>query len=55
MALMLIVRTVIAVQDFFIAITLGLGVGLVAFQATIVLLGTASIMKLFRIIQAAEK
>ncbi len=55
MALMLIVRTVIAVQDFFIAITLGLGVGLIAFQATIVLLGIVSIVKLFNIIQAAEK
>lgn len=55
MALILIVRTVIAVQDFFIAIALGLGAGLVAFQASIVILGIASIVKLFGIIQAADK
>ena len=55
MALILIVRVVIAIQDFFIAITLGLGAGLIAFQATVVLLGIASIVKLFNIIQAAEK
>lgn len=55
MALMLIVRVFVALQDFFIAITLGLGVGLIAFQAAIILLGIASIVKLFNIIQAGEK
>ena len=55
MALILIIRVVIAIQDFFIAITLGLGVGLIAFQAAIILLGIVSIVKLFNIIQVAEK
>lgn len=55
MALILIVRTVIAIQDLGIAITLGLGAGLIAFQSAIIILGIASIVKLFNIIQTAEK
>lgn len=55
MALMLIVRTFIAILDLTNALILGLGIGLVAFQSFIIVLGGASIVKLFNIIQQAEK
>lgn len=55
MALMLITRTAVAVQDMIIAIVLATGTGRVAFQVVIVIFGIASIVKLFNIIQAAEK
>lgn len=55
MALMLIVRTFVALLDLVNALILGLGIGLVAFQLVIIVLGTASIIKLFNIIQTEEK
>lgn len=55
MALMLIVRTVVAIQDFFIAIKLDLGLGLVLFQLVVVTFGVASIVKLFKVIHVEEK
>lgn len=55
MALILIVRVVAALQDLTIAIVLGLGTGLVVSQVIVSLLGIISIVKLFSIINAAEK
>jgi len=55
MALILIVRTVIALQDLAIAIILGLGGVLIGFQVIVSLFGIASIVKLFNIIQATDK
>ncbi|MBI3241259.1 MAG: hypothetical protein HYZ49_03090 [Chloroflexi bacterium] len=55
MALMLITRVVVAIQDMLIAIVLATGTGRVAFQAVIVIFGIASIVKLFTIIRSAEK
>jgi hypothetical protein len=55
MALMLIVRTFVAMLDLVNALVLSLGIGLVAMQSAYVILGVASIVKLFNIINAAEK
>ena len=55
MALMLIVRTFVALLDLTNALILGLGIGLVAFQSMLIILGAVSIVKLFNIIQQAEK
>ncbi|HUN23653.1 MAG TPA: hypothetical protein PK299_11025 [Anaerolineales bacterium] len=55
MALMLIVRTCVAVLDLLNALILGLGFGLALYQTIIILLGGASIFQLFRIIQSSEK
>ena len=55
MALMLIVRVFVAVLDLVNALILGLGVGLAAFQAFIIIFGAASIVKLFNLIKTAEK
>lgn len=54
MALILIVRVVVALQDLAIAVILGLGVRLVIFQVIISLLGIAAIIKLFSLIRTAE-
>ncbi len=53
--LLLVVRTLAALQDFIIALVLGLGWGLMAFQALVFILGAASVVKLFGMIQAAAK
>jgi hypothetical protein len=55
MALMLIVRVFVAVLDLVNALILGLGIGLAAFQAFIIIFGAASIVKLFNLIKTAEK
>lgn len=55
MALMLIVRVFVALLDLVNALILGLGIGLVASQSVIIVLGAASIVKLFNIIQTEEK
>ena len=53
--LLLVVRTLAALQDFFIAFVLGLGWILMAVQAVIFILGVMSVVKLFGMIQAAGK
>jgi hypothetical protein len=55
MALMLIVRVFVAALDMVNALILGLGMGLIGFQAFVIIFGGASIVKLFNIIQAEEK
>jgi len=55
MALILIVRTLAALQDLTIAIVLGLGAGLIVFQVIVGLFGIASVVKLFSIINTTEK
>lgn len=52
MALILIMRSLMAVQDLAIAIVLGLGPVLIVFQSLVSLLGILSVVKLFRIIRA---
>ena len=54
MALILIVRSLMAIQDLAIAIVLGLGPGLIAFQGIISLLGILSIVGLFKIIRSSQ-
>ena len=55
MVLMFIVCTFVALLDMVNALIPGLGIGLVAYQVILVVLGTVSIAKLFNIIQTAEK
>lgn len=48
-------RVVAALQDLVIAIVLGLGLGLVMSQVVVSMLGIVCVVKLFSIINAAEK
>ena len=55
MVLIFIVCTFVALLDMINALIPGSGISLVAPQVILVVLGTVSIVKLFNIIQSAEK